>query len=246
METCWCIEVVAGASHSAIGDLDNLYPIDSLSKSGHMRAMTSPAPFFAVADALAALFAPHVEAVVHDLVADRIMHIAGNFSRRRIGSPSLTEIGDLAPFASDVIGPYRKVNWDGRALHSVSIVSRDDGGAPAFLLCVNVDVSAFEAARSALEALLTLPAALPKAEALFPSDWREAVNAAVAEFLAETRSTLAGLNASGQEELVAALDARGLFTVRGAANHVADLLGCSRATLYKRLSAARTREGKVA
>lgn len=206
----------------------------------------SPQSLLAIADALAALFAPHVEAVVHDICTGRIAHIAGNFSRRRVGDPSLSEAADLAPFATDVIGPYEKANWDGRALRSQSVVLRDDKGAPAFLLCINMDVSAFAAARSALDALLTPAAALPSAQQLFPSDWREAVNAAVAAFLRDRRTTRAGLDPAGQEALVAALDARGLFAVRGAANHVADLLGCSRATLYKRLSASRTGEGRAA
>lgn len=206
--------------------------------------MTAPTTLIAAADAVCALFVSHVEAVVHDLVADRIVHIAGNFSRRRIGDPSLSDVGDLAPYARDVVGPYAKTNWDGRALRSVSVVQRDDNGAAQFLLCLNFDTSAFEAARAALDAVLTVPAALPRAEALFPSDWREAVNSTVAEFLVERRSTLEGLDAKAQEQLVARLDASGLFAVRGAAPYLADLMGCSRATLYKRLSGARTEERK--
>lgn len=208
--------------------------------------MSLPAFLIATADAVTVLFSPQVEAVVHDLGSNRIVHIAGNFSRRRVGDPSLSDVGDLAPFSDDMIGPYGKTNWDGRELRAVSLVLRDEDGAPAFLLCVNMDVSAFKAARTALDALLEVPATLPKADALFPSDWREALNAAVAEFLAERLATLAGLDAVVQTELIATLDARGLFAVRGAANYIADVLGCSRATLYKRLSAARSGEGKAA
>lgn len=201
---------------------------------------------FAIADALAALFRPNVEAVVHDLLADRIVHIAGNFSRRRVGDPSLSEMGDLVPFAGDVIGPYAKANWDGRPLKSVSVVLRTDQGMPAYLLCINMDVSAFETARLALDALLQPPVARLRAEALFPSDWREVVNAVVADFLSARSATLAGLDTRAQAELILMLDGRGLFAVRGAANHVADLFGCSRATFYKRLKAARLHERKVA
>jgi len=200
-------------------------------------------PLPKIANALATLFAPHVEAVVHDLRTNRIVHIAGNFSRRRVGDPSLGEIGDLHPFQSDLIGPYAKANRDGRALRSISVVLRDEAGSPAWLLCINLDVSAIEGARAALDALLTMPAAatLPQAEALFPSDWREAVNAAARDVLAERQATITSLDAQAQTDLVAAIDARGLFAVRGAANYVADLLNCSRATLYKRLAIARAK-----
>jgi predicted transcriptional regulator YheO len=195
----------------------------------------------AAADAICALLAPHVEAVVHDLTQDRIVHIAGNFSRRNVGDPSLSEVGDLKPFAGDVIGPYLKSNWDGRALRSMSAVHRDEAGVARFLLCINLDLSAFAAVRKALDALLTEPAGLLQAEALFPSDWRESVNAALTEFLAERRATLRGLDIAAQETLIARLDARGHFAVRGAAPYLADRLGCSRATLYKRLAAARAK-----
>lgn len=207
--------------------------------------MQDAAPFTAVAEAIATLFAPHVEAAVHDLASDRIVHIAGNFSRRRVGDSSLSEVGDLAPFANDVIGPYTKTNWDGRPLRSISVVLRGEDGAPIYLLCVNMDMSAFEAARLALDQLLKLPALLPRAKALFPSDWREAVNAAVAEFLNERQATLPGLDAAALQELTAALDMRGLFAVRGASNYVAELLGCSRATFYKRLKLVRTKKGET-
>lgn len=201
----------------------------------------------AVADALAILFAPHVEAVVHDLASDRIEHIAGNFSRRRVGDPSLTDTADLRPFAAQVIGPYSKVNWDGRSLRSLSVVLHDREGAPAGLLCINVDVSAFEAARRALDALLRLPeAALPRAQTLFPSDWREAMNAVMADFLAERSTTLAGLTIDGEVALLARLETKGLLAVRGAVNYAAEMLGCSRATLYKRLAAARAEKEQVA
>ncbi|MCA3517086.1 MAG: helix-turn-helix domain-containing protein, partial [Rhodobacter sp.] len=59
--------------------------------------------------------------------------------------------------------------------------------------------------------------------------------------LAERQATITSLDAQAQTDLVAAIDARGLFAVRGAANYVADLLNCSRATLYKRLAIARAK-----
>jgi len=200
----------------------------------------NPAPYAAIADALALLFQPQVEVVVHDLAEDRIVHIAGNISRRRVGDPSLSDVEDLAPFPEDVIGPYAKSNIDGRDLKSISVMIRDAAGKPAGLLCVNLDVSALRAAREALDRLIPAPANRPaRAEQLFPSDWRERINGGIAAFLAERGAALASLTKAEAIDLVGALDRDGLFAIRRAADHIAATLGVSRATLYKRLAAAR-------
>lgn len=200
----------------------------------------NPAPFIAVADALALLFRPQVEAVLHDLAEDRILHIAGNFSKRRAGDPSLSDLDDLVPFPSGVIGPYAKSNVDGRALKSISVVIRDEAETPVGLLCINLDVSAITAARAVLDGLmLTAAPAQPRAEDLFATDWRERVNTEIAAFLTARKASLAGLTAEDLVDLVASLDLAGLFAVRKAADHIAAALAVSRATLYKRLAAAR-------
>ncbi len=64
-------------------------------------------PYHAVADGLAALFSPFVEAVVHDRQSDTAVHVAHPFSPRAVGDPSDLREADFAPDAS-VIGPYEK------------------------------------------------------------------------------------------------------------------------------------------
>jgi predicted transcriptional regulator YheO len=196
-------------------------------------------PYIAIADALAALL-PQTEAVLHDIAENRILHIAGAFSRRRAGDPSLTDIADLQPFDQRIIGPYEKINVDGRRLKSISVVIPAEGGRPVGLLCINMDISAFDLARTALERLIALPAAAhAEAAHLFPSDWREGINAEIGDFLAGRGLALAALTVAEQVELVTRLDRQGFFAIRKAADHIAAALGVSRATLYKRLTAAR-------
>lgn len=216
-----------------------------MSNHGYPRVMsTSLDRYRTIADALAALLKPQVEAVVHDLAASKIVHIAGNFSRRKVGDSSLTELADLSPFAGPVIGPYAKANWDGRALKSISIVLPDDSGKPAGLLCINVDVSAFEAVRKVMDAF-AIPSANAQATAaqIFRSDWREAINHSIAEFLDSQSTSLAGLDADGNARLIAALDDQGFFGIRHAAGHISTALGVSRATLYGRLKKVRASKG---
>jgi D-arginine utilization repressor len=202
--------------------------------------MTLLTPYQNVADAIAALLHPKAEAVVHDLQTDPIAHIAGNFSRRAVGDPSLSDTVDLYSFSSDLIGPYAKTNWDGRALRSVSIVIRDQRQRAIGLLCINVDISALEAVRDLLGSFLRLPDKGTTAERLFPTDWREAVNVRAAEFAADHGTTIDGLKSTEQVRLLVLLDEQGFFAMRGAALHLARLFGCSRATIYNRLAEGRT------
>ena len=202
-----------------------------------------PAPYFVIADAVAALLQPQAEVVVHDLDSDRILHMAGALSRRRVGDPSLNDIADLKPFDGGVIGPYAKSNFDGRELKSVSATIMGPDGRPAGLFCINLDVSALSAARSVLERLMFVPADTPtRVEQLFPADWREQINAEITRFLATRNASLGGLTTADHVELAASLDARNFFSIRKAADHIAAALGVSRATLYKRLAAARSLE----
>ena len=199
-----------------------------------------PAPYFVVADAMALLLKPQAEVVVHDLDSDRILHIAGALSRRRAGDPSLNDVGTLTATEGGVIGPYGKTNFDGRALKSVSVPIMGRDGQPAGLFCINLDVSAFAEVQAVLERLMLVPAEPVKtAERMFPMDWREQINVEIAEFLGARKASLAGLTTRDLVELTAALDERGFFSIRKAADYIAAALGVSRATLYKRLAAAR-------
>lgn len=186
-----------------------------------------------IADALDALFHPHVEVVVHDLESDTIAVIAHPFSGRRRGDPSLLSDLDaeLAEAGSDTIGPYEKVTPDGRRLTSVSVVLRDDTGTARGLLCVNWD-------RSPTDALLTAVAALAgppvgdRPKALFDRDWREQIALAVDEWCRDNGVQRRHLVRTDRLAIVASLDRADLFATRHAAEHVAEALGISRATVY--------------
>ncbi len=193
------------------------------------------------ADAIARLMAPHVEAVIHDLLQGRIHYIINCFSKRRVGDPSLTDTQDI-DLSATVIGPYAKTNWDGRRLKSVSTVIRDASGAPVGLMCINYDVEAFAQVLKELAGMVTLPAPVASATQLFASDWRETINDHVGAFLAARKKTFAGLMANDVNALIAVLDGAGVFNIRNATTYVADIIGCSRATLYNRLKYVRTQE----
>lgn len=192
-----------------------------------------------LADAVARLFHPHVEVVVHDAASGTIAHIANAFSRRRPGDGSL--IAGDADFEPNVAisGPYPKRNWNGHRLRAVTVALHDDGGALIGHLCINHDVEAAAAAVEALQAALALPQDAPQPKQFLGADWREDVNALIGTLLAERGVTMAGLTAAECDGLLRALDQRGVFEIRTAPTYVAGVFGWSRATLYARLKAAR-------
>lgn len=197
------------------------------------------ASFVPVADAIASLLRPYAEVVIHDLGTGTIHHIANRLSRRGPGDASLTDVDDVAMLDKPVVGPYAKTNWDGRSLKSVTAVLRDGRRKPVGLLCINLDVSMFEALQSVSKDFLRFADTDERPSALFRNDWREEINDIVGQFLVDHGTTLAAMSIGDREALVAELASRGLFDVRNAVGYITQLLGLSRATLYKTLKAVR-------
>jgi D-arginine utilization repressor len=195
-------------------------------------------PFVAVCDALALLLAPHAEVVLHDLTSHKIHHISNCFSKRQAGDDSLDELKGL-DLESSTIGPYAKVNWNGRRLKSVSALLKDKKGKSIGLLCVNHDIEGFADVLDQIAALVALPGSSERVGTIFPSDWREHVNQVLDDFTRARNVTVAGLTGSGLNELIGHLDKEGIFDIRNATPYLARVLGLSRATLYNRLRKTR-------
>lgn len=198
--------------------------------------------FVPVCDAIATLFAPHVEAVLHDLDTGLIFHIANAFSKRRPGDSSLNEAGLVSSLQDDVIGPYGKSNWDGRRLKAITAVLRNADGKPIGLLCINHDIEAFAGLLDQLKSMAEIAAPVSRASGLMAEDWREAVNSVIGDFLATRRASLAGLTSSDMDDLIGMLDVRGVFAIRKAVPYVAEILKLSRATIYNRLGSIRQKQ----
>ncbi|XNO42565.1 transcriptional regulator [Sinorhizobium meliloti] len=190
------------------------------------------------AAAISALLYPYAEIVLHDLASGRIAAIWNAFSGRGVGLESLIEdgLGDIVEGAS-VLGPYEKTGADGRRLKSVSAVLRDGEERAVGLLCINLDVSRIDDAVRLLAAFAGTPE--PRPQALFSRDWREEINAALHAWLKVRGLALSALKRPDRVALVAALEEQGLFKTRNAVDHLASLIGTSRASIYNYLSAAR-------
>lgn len=72
-----------------------------------------------IADGIAALFYPCAEVVIHDLRDQTIAYLVNNLSKLEVGGPSVLDEVHYAA-RGRTIGPYEKLNWDGRRMRCVS------------------------------------------------------------------------------------------------------------------------------
>ena len=203
------------------------------------------AAFHPVCDAIALLLQPQAEVVLHDLATETVAHIANPFSRREIGEPSLLHEIDFRPDVA-LIGPYEKVNFDGRRIKSVSAVLRDRDARAIGVLCINLDVTQLLAAVDLLAALTRVPSGAGQPAVLFQEDWHERINQYVHAWTARNHVSITGLSRAQKRQLVGELASDGAFGGKHAAAYVSRVLQLSRASVYNYLRAARgagNREG---
>jgi predicted transcriptional regulator YheO len=193
----------------------------------------------AIADAIAALFHPHVEVVVHDAASRRIVHISNGFSKRRVGDDSLMSDEPALRDVKAVSAPYHKTNWNGHRMRSITVALRTPSGRPLAYLCINHDRETLLAAKDTIEALLAPVNEKTAPAALFEVDWREQINEFVSDHLRKRSLSRGALRPRDLDELIRALAQRGFFEIRTATPYIARVLGCSRAALYARLKGIR-------
>ncbi|WP_230534123.1 helix-turn-helix transcriptional regulator [Microvirga roseola] len=191
------------------------------------------APYVPVCDAIALLFRPYAEVVLHDLSTETVVHLASPFSKRELGEPSLLNEIDFKP-TDILIGPYEKVNWDGRRIKSVSAVLRA-GERAIGVLCINVDVSHFHAVMQTLNALVSVPQNEEKPTSLFKEDWHERINEYIQSWTRDRGLSIAEMSRVQKQQLVTDLAGDGAFGGRNAAAYISRVLGLGRATVYNYL-----------
>ncbi|CEG57598.1 helix-turn-helix transcriptional regulator [Legionella fallonii] len=192
--------------------------------------------FLPTAEAIQRLLHPYAEVVVHDIQLNQIVAIFHPFSKRRVGDSSLLTKEEQLSSLEDCVGPYEKINWDGRKLKSVSSVIRDENNKAVGMLCVNLDISQLEKFNNLITTFVSSVQFSPQPEPLFQDDWQERINKYVHTYLIEHHLTLESLNRSEKKELIEHLNKVGAFSAKNAALYIAQIIGVSRATIYNYLA----------
>jgi predicted transcriptional regulator YheO len=181
------------------------------------------------------------EFVLHDFRRpdSSVVAICGNLTDRHVGG-AMSAIGlemlRQGDQAEDQLNYLLRVN--GRTLRSSSIPLRDHEGHVFGALCLNVDVTQFQLALSALKSVVGELVA-PPSDALFSDDIGQVIDDIVREEEERVGHVLSYDAPQHRRLVIKALNDRGLFRLSSAAYKIADHLGVSRATVYKDLQAAR-------
>jgi predicted transcriptional regulator YheO len=190
-----------------------------------------------ISETIVRLLHPHAEVVLHDLATGKIAKIWNPFSGRKPGEPSDLDGIDPEIADDDVIGPYEKASPKGTRLKSISAIIRPEATIARFLLCINLDVSQFDAAAKLLQNFGATSESRP--DWMFRRDIREQINLQIADYLKRHNLSMSSLDQEGRVALIGHLDQSGAFQTRRAVDHIAAALGLSRTTVYVLLRQAR-------
>jgi predicted transcriptional regulator YheO len=191
--------------------------------------------FLPTAEAIQRLLHPHAEVVVHDIKQNKIVAIYHPFSKRRVGDSSLFTPEEEMATLEDCVGPYEKINWDGKKLKSISSVIRDENNHAVGMLCVNLDVSMFEKFSQLISAFTEYNHSNLQPEPLFKDDWKEKINQYIHTYLNKNHLALDTLSRTEKQKLIEHLHNIGAFTGKNSARYIAQILKISRATVYNYL-----------
>lgn len=204
--------------------------------------------YIPIADAIALLFQPYVEVVIHNIASDTVAYIANPFSGRKIGDASL--LGPLDkytagfPYGTATEGPYENAGNKGQRMRSISAALEDDNGVIIGIMCANADFSVMEASLDVLENFLRPRNLDAPPQVLFQNDWKDNIKLEIRTFLTEKEISFEKINATHRKNLVKRLEEKNLFYARKSIEQLADILGVSRATVYNDLRLIRKNNTK--
>ncbi len=186
------------------------------------------------AKAIEVLFYPQLEVVIHDIITKKIIYLGNNFSNRDIGDDSVLD--DISfEKSKNIIGPYEKINFDGKVLKSISIVI-EEKNKPKFLMCLNFDISVLNNLANTIELFIGKFSYEKSENFIFKDDWREKIHVYVNENLKSKGKILNSINKEEKKELILDLQKKGAFKGKNSKEYIAKILKLSRATIYNYLN----------
>ena len=201
---------------------------------------------------------PDYEIALHDLTDKTHSIIAivnGHISGRQVGAPlanaALKILMDKSCHAHDYLLHYFDVSAKGRTLRSSTFFIKQDGELVG-MLCINFDDSRYREAELTIHRLCHPDSFVHEIPGDSLSSDRPALTAPEPESVHNSIETVTGdavnrelsrlgvtadrLTADERAEIIASLEARGIFLLKGAVKNAADALQCSQATVYRYLS----------
>lgn len=215
---------------------------------------------------LAASLGPDYEVVLHDLAdsSKSIVAIAnGYISGRSLGAPltnkALEMMAGRLYEKSDYYINYASLSGDNKILRSSSLYIKDKTGKPVALLCINFDDSRYDELSSLVLKLCHPDAFVDKhfsksgnglaqeereeAER-FPDSIEAVTDSVIGDVVLRQGITVERLTHEEKLGIIAALDKKGVFLLKGAVSHVAEVLKSSEASIYRYLAKIERQQSK--
>jgi predicted transcriptional regulator YheO len=194
------------------------------------------------ADTMVSIFPNSLEVVIHDLSKPQksIHYIAGNITKRKIGGP-LTDfaIKILHREGNDIENRcgYKTMTNEGKTLKSSTSFIRNSNGDVVVGFCVNFDITDMLNIGFIVEALTSTANSSHGAgyDETFASSIDETIHALYQQAIAKIGKQPLYMSMEEKVELVGELETSGVFQIKGGVDHVAQLLGVTKYTIYNYL-----------
>jgi predicted transcriptional regulator YheO len=197
-----------------------------------------------LSDALGQTLGGFCEVVVHDFSVPESSIIAisnGNLTGRKVGD-TLDALGfqllRTRP-ASDLLN-YSTKTKDKKELRSSSIFLRDEKGNIFGALCINIDVSGLRKAQEWIQE--ALGSASTTIDERFEHSVDQVLENMIQNAIASIGKSIADMTRDDKIAVVAYLEAKGAFLIRYSVEHVAELLGMTKYTVYNYLDEIRKKQ----
>ncbi|WP_147532815.1 helix-turn-helix transcriptional regulator [Bacillus marasmi] len=196
------------------------------------------------ADMLVTMFGSNCEVVVHDFknLKKSLIHIAGNVTGRKIGSPSTDLIlSELKKNPADIedIPNYKTQSQKGNMMKSSTVFLRDRKQSVIGALCINYDVTQMMLFSADMEQFLSFDSNHHMKSENFYSTVQDVIQDMVDQVLLKFKKAPATLSLDEKIECVGMLEEKGAFLIKGSTEYLASVLGVSKFTIYNYLNKIR-------
>lgn len=202
------------------------------------------ASYIPVAEGLAKTLGQHCEVVLHDLtdISSSIIAIYnGHVSGREVGSPvtnlALQALRTAKTSQEDYDLNYRNDTIKGKQIKSSSLYIKDETGQIIGSLCLNMDLTHIAIAQAALNDMMAFAdkAEEGRTAEKFAPTVTSLMEQMIDDCLKKTGKPIALMQKEEKIQFIHLLDEVGLFLIKGAVQHVADLLDVTKYTIYNYL-----------
>ncbi|MGB9825240.1 MAG: helix-turn-helix transcriptional regulator [Desulfofundulus sp.] len=201
-----------------------------------------------IAQVIAETFGRNCEVAVHDLsnLEKSLVYITGNVTNRKPGAPItdlvLKVLRQQGDEAEDLIA-YKTITRDGRILKSSTIFIRNDHGKIIGTLCINFDITDFVSIPNVIQEFIQLRGTGDEKQETFATSVHETIDTLIEQAISIIGKQPAHMHTEDKIRLVAFLEEKGAFLIKGTVDYVATILGVSKYTVYSYLQKVRSTQG---